>query len=274
MNITEARQVLAQVRDSVSTVQWGTELTTAVQRALAELYLLNPYDDVDGKIGPRTREAWRFLKEATNQTQPYVIDAASSRRLIDTLDNPAGLIGTLRISLQPDFEFRRRQRQTNRERSVAAIVRAAEAQGLTKPQLAYILATAEHESDSFNTLEEYTSGEQYEGRRTLGNDQSGDGRRFKGRGYVQLTGRRNYTLYAGITGLELVKLPVLAMNWPSLSVFIIVDGMMRGVYTGRRLDQFVNAARQDFFNARQVVNGHDRARKIADQASDWLRQLG
>src|SRR5256885_866341 len=78
---------------------------------------------------------------------------------------------------------------------------------LSKAQIAYILATAEHESDSFNTLEEYSKGNQYEGRVDLGNTHPGDGVRFKGRGYVQLTGRLNYTRYSEITGLELAKLP-------------------------------------------------------------------
>jgi hypothetical protein len=63
------------------------------------------------------------------------------------------------------------------------------------------------------------------------------------------------------------------MNRAALSVFVLVDGMMRGVYTGRRLDQFVNSQTQDFFNARQVVNGHDRADKIAAQAENWLRDI-
>ena len=103
---------------------------------------------------------------------------------------------------------------------------------------------------------------------------AGDGARFKGRGYVQLTGRLNYTRYSDIAGLQLARLPIIVMNWPALSVFIIVDGMVRGIYTGRRLSDFVNDTKQDFFNARQVINGHDRAQKIADQASDWLRQLG
>jgi hypothetical protein len=49
--------------------------------------------------------------------------------------------------------------------------------------------------------------------------------------------------------------------------------MMRGVYTGRGLNEFVNDRKEDFFNARQVVNGHDDAQEIADLANDWLRQL-
>jgi hypothetical protein len=47
-----------------------------------------------------------------------------------------------------------------------------------------------------------------------------------------------------------------------------------GIYTGQRLDWFANSSKQDFFNARQVVNGYEQAQKIADEASDWLKWLG
>lgn len=48
------------------------------------------------------------------------------------------------------------------------------------------------ETDYFRTTEEYASGGDYEGRRDLGNTQKGDGKRFKGRGVTQTTGRYNY----------------------------------------------------------------------------------
>lgn len=62
----------------------------------------------------------------------------------------------------------------------------------TPQEIRHILAQLAHESDSFNTLEEYASGKAYEGRKDLGNVQSGDGARFKGRGPIQNTGRSQY----------------------------------------------------------------------------------
>ncbi|MDW5415612.1 hypothetical protein R6242_03385 [Iodobacter sp. CM08] len=59
-------------------------------------------------------------------------------------------------------------------------------------EYAHFLAQACHESDGFKTLQEYASGQAYEGRVDLGNSQVGDGVRFKGRGIFQTTGRANY----------------------------------------------------------------------------------
>jgi putative chitinase len=64
----------------------------------------------------------------------------------------------------------------------------------TKGELCHILAQLAHESDSFNAMEEYASGQAYEGRLDLGNNTKGDGIKFKGRGVLQITGRTNYKL--------------------------------------------------------------------------------
>lgn len=80
--------------------------------------------------------------------------------------------------------------------------------GLTTPlRQAHFLAQAAHESDGFKTLVEYASGDAYEGRKDLGNTVKGDGRRFKGRGIFQLTGRSNYKAFGKRLGVDLVSHP-------------------------------------------------------------------
>ena len=60
----------------------------------------------------------------------------------------------------------------------------------------HFLSQTAHESGGGRWKEELASGDAYEGRKDLGNTQSGDGPRFKGAGYIQLTGRSNYTAFS------------------------------------------------------------------------------
>ena len=69
--------------------------------------------------------------------------------------------------------------------------------GVTTPlRMAHFLGQCAHESGEMRYVEEIASGKAYEGRQDLGNVKPGDGVRFKGRGYIQLTGRKNYQDYA------------------------------------------------------------------------------
>lgn len=81
---------------------------------------------------------------------------------------------------------------------------------ISKNQLNHFLAQVAHECAGFCTTEEFASGEAYEGRKDLGNTEPGDGKKYKGRGLIQLTGRYNYRKFGKIMNLPLEEEPEIA----------------------------------------------------------------
>lgn len=156
---------------------------------------------------------------------------------------------------------------------LAALVdRLTSYENVTEPQGAYLLATAHWETDRFLAMEEYASGEAYEGRADLGNVEPGDGKRFKGRGFPHLTGRKNYAWGSKVVGRDLVGSPDLAAD-ASISATLLIHGQMTGAFTGVGLGRFIHDDKVDFVNARKVHNGLDRAELIADIAERYLAAI-
>lgn len=101
------------------------------------------------------------------------------------------------------------------EKYIDAINNVMAKYNITTPlRMAHFLAQIAHESGELRYNEELASGAAYEGRKDLGNTQKGDGKRYKGRGLIQLTGRANYTKFAKETGCACVNHPELVAQIP------------------------------------------------------------
>ena len=145
---------------------------------------------------------------------------------------------------------------------------------------AYMLATVKHEcANTWQPVVERgprSHFDQYEtgtakGRR-LGNTEPGDGRRFRGRGYVQITGRANYARMTRELCLreseDLEKDPEQALR-PAIAYRIMAVGMTKGLFTGKKLSDFISQIACDYKNARKIINGLDQAALIAQYAETF-----
>jgi hypothetical protein len=99
-----------------------------------------------------------------------------------------------------------------------------------------------------------------------------EGRTWLGRGFVQLTHRRNYEAMSALTGINLVSNPGRAMEI-EVAVAILVSGMREGAFTGCRLGDYFAGGRADWAGARKIVNGTDRAELVAGYARAFRAAL-
>jgi putative chitinase len=140
--------------------------------------------------------------------------------------------------------------------------------------LAYILATAYHETDkTFKGIEEYGRGKGKE----YGKPHPETGKVYYGRGLVQLTWYENYEKMSVFLGVDLVNHPELALD-VNIAAQIIIEGMTtgesyRGDFTNRHLAEYFNDEVTDPVEARRIINGKDKAKLIAGYYDLFLQAL-
>jgi len=161
---------------------------------------------------------------------------------------------------------------STRESTIEAIVAESKKQGFSlNAQVAYILATVKRETgDTFKPVREgdwigHTSTEDY--RKTHYRYYP-----YYGRGYVQITWDYNYQAYSEKLGIDLVTDPDKALD-PYIAMLILIDGFKNGVFTGKKLIDYVNDINIDFYQARRCINGLDHAEQIQVFAEEFLSKL-
>jgi len=145
------------------------------------------------------------------------------------------------------------------------------------PQMSYALATVFHETArTMRPITEYGPASYFKKYdpgtklgKELGNTQPGDGARYKGRGYVMITGRANYQKAGDKLGVDLIGKPELACD-PEIARKIMRRGCLEGWFTGKKFSDYING-KKDYHNCRRVINGTDKASTIAGYAEKFER---
>lgn len=143
------------------------------------------------------------------------------------------------------------------------LIEAGRERGLLRNQMAYVLATAYHETAHTMKPINEMGGEKYLRSKKYWP--------YIGRGYVQITGKVNYEKAGRILGIVVSK-PELLLQ-PKYAAPIIIAGMVEGWFTGKKLADYITLQKSDFKNARRIVNGTDKAELIAGYAKQYDKAL-
>ena len=149
------------------------------------------------------------------------------------------------------------------------IIEVGKKHGLLRNQLAYVLATAYWETA--RTMKPVK--EAY----WVKNAEAWRKKNLRyypwyGRGFVQLTWHQNYIRAGKELGLDLTTNPDKVME-PDISAEILVVGSKEGWFTGKKLTDYITVSKSDFFGARRIINGTDKARAIAEIAIEYNKDL-
>ena len=98
------------------------------------------------------------------------------------------------------------------------------------------------------------------------------GKSWFGRGLVQITHEANYSKLGLLIGVDLVKDPSKALELPT-AVKILFVGMELGSFTGKSLSDYLDATKPDYEGARRIINGTDKTATIAGYARAFERGL-
>lgn len=103
----------------------------------------------------------------------------------------------------------------------------------------------------------------------LGNRLAGDGAKYAGRGYPQVTGRANYERAEKVFGIPFGTDPDLMLKADNAAK-VMIHFMERGLFTGKKLSDYLPG---NYVGARRIINGQDKAELIAGYALSFEAAL-
>lgn len=133
-----------------------------------------------------------------------------------------------------------------------------------KRWLAYVLATAFHETAQAMRPIKEKGGEAYLRRKRY--------YPYYGRDITHTTWKANYEKVKAFSGIDVVSQPEL-IGQLGLAVKVAFHFMAKGWYTGKKLNHYFNEHTEDWFNARRIINGIDKAMLVAEYGKKFLTAL-
>lgn len=237
--------------------QSGNDVTDLQTRLQAAGF---PPGALDGHFGPATRAAVIGFQRSEGLVPDGVVGTLTAQALgvagIALPPAPAMPAVTINIVSKMFPQTRLDPIRNNLPFIMAAL---AGANLTATPIVLAALATIRVETAGFEPIDEFLSiyntspggppFNLYDSRKDLGNQGPSDGADFKGRGYVQLTGRANYTRFGPLVGVDLIANPTRA-NDPDIAARILAQ------FIAAKQTVIASAlAVDDFASARRAVNG-------------------
>ena len=288
----ETGLITKQIDESLSILKKDTEdssLTNKVKDSLQDFLISNWLISSFKGIFSRQLLSEESQKKI-EQAQKYLNDSSTEQEARQKLWLGAVMVTkteTQETSTNQEDNKEQTEKIENLNITEQYIVNQAKKYWITdKKQIAYILSTVKWECWFKNIKEIGWINKIY------GKKDKQTWKNYYGRGFVQLTHKTNYEKFTNIiknknlkfkdnlgqeltsSEMDLVQNPDTILRSNDLASFILIEGMKEGLFTWKKLSDFINSQKTDLYNARSIINGMSSSpNKFESRAKEYLRKI-